>query len=251
MSSTNSICRLRRNPPAAENDTKNFPGMTKTFSADRATIMSPRTAKYVKAMVREDFDYGKWLQRVRQEEAQAKLAEATGTPCELAPVAMSKSMSTPDGQDGRQKPPLRLLPKIIQVPRATSRSTRKLRDNTPKTRLRRWLENVHCAWGKFQTSRARDGVYGYLEAVFAIVEHYKVRRRTTRLLRHAFRFADLPFDKEADSFSAVIRCTCNGGTDSKTISKYARALRFCGAAQGARCAAKAFHEKAGRRQSVR
>jgi hypothetical protein len=69
-------------------------------------------------------------------------------------------------------------------------------------------------------------VYGYLEAVFAIVKHYKVRRRTKRLLWRAFKFADLPFDKKADPFSAVIRCTCDDNADGKTISKWARALRY-------------------------
>jgi hypothetical protein len=69
-------------------------------------------------------------------------------------------------------------------------------------------------------------VYGYLEAVFAIVEHYKIRRRTQRLLRHAFQFADQPLHKNADPFAAVIRCTCGGGADNKTVSKWARALRY-------------------------
>ena len=69
-------------------------------------------------------------------------------------------------------------------------------------------------------------MYGYLEAVFAIVTHYKVRRRTKKLLRHAFKFANLPFDKNADPFTAVIRCTCDDNVDSKTISKWARALRY-------------------------
>jgi hypothetical protein len=38
--------------------------------------MSPRTAKYIEALVREgdSFDYDKWLKRVREEEAQAKQA---------------------------------------------------------------------------------------------------------------------------------------------------------------------------------
>ena len=36
--------------------------------------MSPRTVKYVEAMIREgdNFDYDKWLKRVREEEAQAQ-----------------------------------------------------------------------------------------------------------------------------------------------------------------------------------
>jgi hypothetical protein len=71
----------------------------------------------------------------------------------------------------------------------------------------RWLERISRAWEDFQASRTRDAVYGHLDAVFAIVEHYRVRRRTKRLLRHAFKFAALSFDRNADPFTAVIRCT--------------------------------------------
>ena len=37
-------------------------------------MMSPRTANYVEAMIREgdNFDYRRWLRRVREEEAEAK-----------------------------------------------------------------------------------------------------------------------------------------------------------------------------------
>jgi hypothetical protein len=38
-------------------------------------------------------------------------------------------------------------------------------------RIRRGLEKVRYSWDNFQVSRARDAVYGYLEAVFAIVDH--------------------------------------------------------------------------------
>jgi hypothetical protein len=69
-------------------------------------------------------------------------------------------------------------------------------------------------------------VYGYLEAVFAIVEHYRVRRRTNRLLRHGSKFAHFSFDKNVDPFAAVIRCTSRRDIDSKMISKWARALRY-------------------------
>jgi hypothetical protein len=43
--------------------------------------MSPRTAKYVEAMIREgdNFDYHQWLERVREEEAEAKQAQARAT----------------------------------------------------------------------------------------------------------------------------------------------------------------------------
>ena len=54
----------------------------------------------------------------------------------------------------------------------------------------------------------------------------KCGEKTKKLLRHAFKFAELPFDRNADPFSAVIRCTSDDNADDKTISKWARALRY-------------------------
>jgi len=119
------------------------------------------------------------------------------------------------------------------------------KSQTPKARLRRWLAKIRRACGEFQASRTRDAVYGYLEAVFAIVMHYKVRRRTTRLLRHAFKFADRPFDKSADPFSVVIRCTSGRGIDGKTISKWSRALRYARRRKEPDMQLKAFMKEAG------
>ena len=52
-------------------------------------MLSPRTAKYVEARVREgdNFDFRRWLRRVREEEAQAK----------QIPVAYSSSESVAPG----------------------------------------------------------------------------------------------------------------------------------------------------------
>ena len=43
-----------------------------------APLLSPRTADYVSALIREgdNFDYYEWLQRVREEEAEAKQVPA-------------------------------------------------------------------------------------------------------------------------------------------------------------------------------
>ena len=87
-------------------------------------------------------------------------------------------------------------------------------------------------------------MYGYLEAVYAIVKHYKIRRKTRKLLRHAFKFAGLPFDKNADPFTAVIRCTSDN-IDSKTISKCARALRYVARSKEPRMPLKTFMKEAG------
>jgi hypothetical protein len=123
--------------------TNNFSAMTKTAFADTAPLMSPRTAKYVEAMIREgdNFDYNKWLKRVRGEEAQAKQAEATGTSVELATAEKDKPMSTP-GDQHRLNPALRLMTKTIPVSIALRGLHRQAKSQTPKARLRRWLEKV-------------------------------------------------------------------------------------------------------------
>jgi hypothetical protein len=207
--------------------------------------MSPRTAKYVVAMVREDFDYDAWLKKVREEDAQAKRAEATGSSGEEAAGGINKPISKPDDQYSRSTPPLPLVPKTIRVPRVLGQPYHQSKSQTPKARLRRWLEKIHRAWGKFQESRRRDAVYIVLGRVFEIVLHYKVRRRTTRLLRHAFKFANLPFDKNADPYTAVIRCTCDSSLDAKIVSKWARALRFVAAAKKSRTPLKRFMKEIG------
>lgn len=63
--------------------------------------MSPRTAKYVEAIVREDFDYDAWLKKVREEEAQAKQAEATSIPSELSAAQVDKPISGPDDRSAK------------------------------------------------------------------------------------------------------------------------------------------------------
>jgi hypothetical protein len=87
-------------------------------------------------------------------------------------------------------------------------------------------------------------VYYYLETVFAVVMNYKVRRRNKRLLRHAFRFAKLRFDKNADPFTAIIRCTSGGAADYKMVSKWARALRYAARRKPAEMRLKAFMKAA-------
>jgi hypothetical protein len=74
--------------------------------------MSPRTAKYVDAMIREgdNFDYDEWLKRVREEDAPAKQLVATRTSDELGAAQINKpiSSSTSDRQHDRPISPLEL-----------------------------------------------------------------------------------------------------------------------------------------------
>jgi hypothetical protein len=215
--------------------------MTKTSFADCGALMSPRTAKYVEALMREgdNFDYQKWLQQVREEEAQVK--RAFSVPGEHAATEIATPSSTSNFRNPVPNAGRAVVLKAVPVSRPIWRLHREGTSKGPK----RWLEKVRDAWDDFQANRARDAVYGYLEAVFAIVEHYKARRRTKKLLRHAFKFANLPFDKNADPFTAVIRCTCGDAADNKTISKWARALRYASRRKKPEMRLKTFMKDAG------
>ncbi len=144
-----------------------------------------------------------------------------------------------------------MLPRshVVTRPATVRRPLRRINHeaiaDTPNVRLRRRFVKVRDAWNEFQASRARDAVYPYLAAVAAIVEHYKARRKTKTLLRHAFKFVGLPFDKNADPFTAVIRCTCDRSVDNKTISKWARALRYIAYCEVPSTQLKAFMKEAG------
>jgi hypothetical protein len=130
-------------------------------------------------------------------------------------------------------------------PIGMTRSRRKTLHSTSVTLITRRLEKVRDAWNEFQANRARDAVYGYLSSVFVTVMHYKARRKTKKLLRHAFGFAEQPFDKKADPFSAVIRCTSDDNADSKTISKWARALRYASCSKEPAVRLRTFMKEAG------
>ena len=221
--------------------------MTKTSSADSAALMSPRTVKYIAALARESdyFDYDQWLRRVREEEAQATQGLTAITCREVVAAQVDDPINTSDSQDTRSSLGSVPIRKPALSPRALRRPHRQAKSKTKIARLMQWFERISSAWDDFQASRARDAIYGYLDAVFAIVEHYRVRRKTKKLLRHAFKSAGQSFDKNADPFTAVIRCACGGDVDSKTISKWARALRYVARCNVCPSELKTFMKEAG------
>ncbi len=185
-------------------------------------LLSARTVKYIEALNREGdrFIYRKWLQSVREEEAtQAEHVTPLISSREPTPPEIDNLIDMPDRRSALMLPEPGVVTKPATVPRSLRRINHESIADTPDARRRRRLEKVSHAWKQFQASRTRDAVYPYLAAVAAIVEHYKVRRKTKTLLSHAYKFAGLPFDRDADPFAAVIRCTCDRGVDNKTISK--------------------------------
>jgi hypothetical protein len=209
--------------------------------------MSPRTAKYIEALARggDNFDYDLWLKRVREEEAQATQVLTAITCREVVAAQVDDPINTSDSGDTRPRLDPAPISKPALSPRALRRPYRQAKSKTPKAQLMRWLERISSAWDDFQASRTRDAVYGYLDAVFAIVEHYRVRRRTKRLLRRAVKFSGLPLENNADPFTAVIRCTCYDDLDNKTISKWARALRYAARSKEPAVRLRTFMKRAG------
>jgi hypothetical protein len=181
-------------------------------------------------MIREgdDFDYYRWLRQVREEEARLKSVAVSTTsvqPIASGPDHHAKIAQNPNHFSGSEtadhaKHKSAVRPAIQEAGHGANSVDK------PRKSLRQRLGHVCNAWDDFQESRARDAVYGYLRAVFSIVKHYNGRRRTKRLTRRAFKFAGLPIDMNADPFAVVIRCTCDGKADNKTISKWSRALRY-------------------------
>jgi hypothetical protein len=200
-------------------------------------MLSSRTASYIEALNREgdNFDHLKWLKRVRKEETQAKAEFTSG---ESTAPQIGRPLNAPDCTGALIVSRPVFLTKITLVPKA--RSFRSVKSDAPQSRLRRRLEKVCAAWAAFQKSRDRDAVYIYLKEIFRTVEHYRVRRRTEDLLRCAFEVADIPFMKAANVFTAVIRCTSCGDVDNKTISKWARALRYVAHCKTPKTELKAF-----------
>jgi len=210
-------------------------------------MLSPRTAKYVDARIREgdNFDYWRWLRRVREEEAQAKQVSAAFSSGEFITLEIGDSTNTPDRLDALVISEPVLHAKSQLIPRAAFRSDHKASRERSEDRLRRRLATVCDAFDEFQESRVRDAVYGYLKAVFALVVDCKGRRQTKRLLRRAFQFAGLPIDKNADPLATVIRCTSERNVDNKTISKWARALRYAAHCKRPRTPLKRFVKEMG------
>jgi hypothetical protein len=208
-------------------------------------MLPSRTAKYLEAMRQEgdNFDYCRWLRRVREEETQAKQVPAALSSGESVALEIGDLTNTPDCLDARTNEEPVLQVKLAAVPKALHRSDHKATRDSPEDRLRRKLMRISDAFDEFQESRVRDAIFKYLAAVFEVVVDHKGRRRTKRLLRRAFQFAGLPFDKNADPFAAVIRCTCERNVDNKTISKWARALRYAAHCKKPRTRLKTFMKK--------
>jgi hypothetical protein len=64
------------------------------------------------------------------------------------------------------------------------------------------LSRLEDEWETYQTTRARDGIYQYLAAVFELVMWWKHEQKAMEYARRALRLQRLPAPKIADPFAA-------------------------------------------------
>ena len=125
-------------------------------------MFSPRTARYVEAMISEGehFDYRTWLRRVREEEAQSKQVPVVFSSGEAvaSEIGDLTNMSEHVGALGNSGSALQA--KLAPIPRTVYRSDDKAKTEGPKARLSQRLVMVCNAWDDFQECRKRDAVYG-------------------------------------------------------------------------------------------
>ena len=103
------------------------------------------------------------------------------------------------------------------------------RDAIPysKEALERDLERVRGAWDACQTDRRRDAIYGYLKAVYDLVNWWSAEKCEADRARHALRSRGLVPSPREDVYAAMIRCTADPTTaDKRTRSKWSRVLRY-------------------------
>jgi hypothetical protein len=96
-----------------------------------------------------------------------------------------------------------------------------------KEALERDLERVKDAWDDSQADRRRDAIYGYLKAVYDVVNWWSAEGCEVDRARRALRLRGLlPWPRE-NAFAAIIRCTADPArADKRTRSKWSRLLAY-------------------------
>src|SRR4051794_29563194 len=89
------------------------------------------------------------------------------------------------------------------------------------------LAPVKKAWKQYKSNRDHDihAVYGYLEAVYGLVQRWKKRDVADSNSLKALKAHDSPIRMWPDPYARVIYCTSDSSLDSKMRSKWVRAMR--------------------------
>jgi hypothetical protein len=96
-----------------------------------------------------------------------------------------------------------------------------------KDALERDLKRLQEVWEDCQADRRRHAIYGYLKAVYDLVNWWSAEGCDVDRTRRALRSRGLlPLPRE-NVFAAMIRCTADPArVDKRTRSKWSRVLRY-------------------------
>ena len=89
------------------------------------------------------------------------------------------------------------------------------------------LLRLQSEWETFQSTHARDAVYGYLSVVFETVVAWTLEGRAVNRASRALHLRGYSFVRQPEPFAAVIYCTADRDkADERTRSKWSRVLRY-------------------------
>jgi hypothetical protein len=90
------------------------------------------------------------------------------------------------------------------------------------------LSRLEDEWETYQATRDRDGIYGYLAAVFELVRWWSHEQKAIEYARRALWLrGHRTLVKEPEPFAAVIYCTADPEkVDYRMRSKWSRVLRY-------------------------
>ena len=89
------------------------------------------------------------------------------------------------------------------------------------------LLRLQNEWETVQASRDRDAIYGYLAAVFELVEWWDQEGKAVKRAHRALHLRGHKSAREPEPFAAVILCTSDPDkVDDRTRSKWSRVLRY-------------------------
>ena len=89
------------------------------------------------------------------------------------------------------------------------------------------LLRLEREWDMAQASRNRGAIYGYLAAVFELVEWWDQEGKALNRAHRALHLRGHKSVRESEPFAAVILCTADHAkVDERTRSKWSRVLRY-------------------------
>lgn len=92
------------------------------------------------------------------------------------------------------------------------------------------LARLHDTWRDFQSSRDRDAVYLFLTDVFELVHWWVVEGQAVERARQSLSLRKIAAPQEIEPLAAVILASVHPKRiDKRTVSKWARALRYVAA----------------------